>query len=1416
MADWFDRFLLPDLSVQVGGARPPASTVAERRTVPNVVVEEDDGEESGDDDDFPEVDEDEADRDGFLERVDPTVVRRAERHAPVTVLPIPRRIDGNGIALKEHFYVVSRTFNVRAIEYRFVPMNVDPQEDVFEGFVRFLESIYTLIRREFKSDDYVQVTIYSTDLSDSRIGAPLVKVQNATVDPLLTQLENIVQSNQNIALDSGDFTVEVQHVAMPESRGYENKKSPLLNAMSENLEEILKKTRCLMKVDPKTDPFCAAVAMLAGVDHYECKVNNTMIFNFKRRYRFSKKLAKRCLHIFREAGLSTSRGVSLNDFDKLAELPRFKDYVFKIYTSQPRLTCVRTLNPDSDSGPICIYLDNHFHCYVIKSLNALMGKPGALCSDCGKFFETHVKSHVCDNFCCKQCKCKCDSFRIPNASASIKCDACCRYFLSDDCFRKHLQIGASRLYTSSSCVCERVMACLTCGRDLKANFGVRTDKNAYEKTGKNANHVCYKSKCRVCGRMDDMTDHTCFIRPLDPHKPEYQQVQLRKRGEHLYFFDVECADEERECDDGEMRHFFVPNLVVLQREDGREWFWEGEGCMEKFCEFLFLDSERSLAFTPGVKKIFAHNASGFDAILVLKVLLQYLTEDPKILFNQKKIYRLKLGRVEILDSYLWFQCALAKLSKPFNIPCEKGYFPHIFNKIENEDYVGPLPGQDQFGVEFMKEDQYGKFIEWHSEMSQKIENGDLPPWNFREELLKYCRDDVKILRLAWLKFEKSLHEKTGFRPGVDNVSIASFTNLVWRSTIPDLTINVIPKNAYVKNHNQSIDALRWLLWLDNFYFAHELRFANKGSQGEARIWVGSRRMLVDGYHEGTRTVFEFVGCYFHGCPRCTLPDVKCALNNVRNRELDVNLQQRIGQLKEAGYEVEIMRECVWRDWKADPDIARELREIEYLLPHRHSTPIEPRDALYGGRTEAFRLLYEPEEPSKDGEYCESVDVKSLYPYVMKRKSYPVGRPVVIQRPTDFTPGRFFGLVKAKVYPPRNLYIPVLPNRINGKLMFLLCRTCGENLQKETCMHSDDERALYGTWPSPEFYEAVTQGYVIAEIYWVLHYDYSSDTLYRPFVDRFFKMKEEASGYPSWCVTEEDKDKYLKDFEKAEGFCLDPDNIKYDSVLRYIAKLLLNSSWGKWAQNPVRSQSKITHSYSEFLKWVCDDNVVDKQFNFINAESVILSGKDNLQTQFPNQKGSVIHAAFVTCWARLELLKALQLMGTDAFYGDTDSMFYLSRLVRRLLGLEPPMGDNLGDLGSIFDSAETFITEFAAMGPKNYAYKDNSGKVYGKVRGITFNVTSSLKVNLQVMKDVLKESLAIHQRGDPEEMEKRLDPVSGLFDKRIRVERFTMKKGNPCEPYDIAPEIAFRTWRGVMDKRVIDFTSSELLTYPYGF
>jgi hypothetical protein len=50
-------------------------------------------------------------------------------------------------------------------------------------------------------------------------------------------------------------------------------------------------------------------------------------------------------------------------------------------------------------------------------------------------------------------------------------------------------------------------------------------------------------------------------------------------------------------------------------------------------------------------------------------------------------------------------------------------------------------------------------------------------------------------------------------------------------------------------------------------------------------------------------------------------------------------------------------------------------------------PLNPWDALYGGRTNATRL------------YCEGdmryVDMCSLYPYVLKYKPFPIGHPQII-------------------------------------------------------------------------------------------------------------------------------------------------------------------------------------------------------------------------------------------------------------------------------------------------------------------------------------------------------------------------------------------------------------------------------------
>lgn len=81
--------------------------------------------------------------------------------------------------------------------------------------------------------------------------------------------------------------------------------------------------------------------------------------------------------------------------------------------------------------------------------------------------------------------------------------------------------------------------------------------------------------------------------------------------------------------------------------------------------------------------------------------------------------------------------------------------------------------------------------------------------------------------------------------------------------------------------------------------------------------------------------------------------------------------------------------------------------------------------------------------------------------------------------------RYYGLVKYKIYPPYELYHPVLPWRYSSKLLFPLCRSCAQQqikqklLQRsETCPHSPKERALIGTWTTIELQKAVEKGYVI--------------------------------------------------------------------------------------------------------------------------------------------------------------------------------------------------------------------------------------------------------------------------------------------------------------------------------------------------
>jgi hypothetical protein len=242
-----------------------------------------------------------------------------------------------------------------------------------------------------------------------------------------------------------------------------------------------------------------------------------------------------------------------------------------------------------------------------------------------------------------------------------------------------------------------------------------------------------------------------------------------------------------------------------------------------------------------------------------------------------------------------------------------------------------------------------------------------------------------------------------------------------------------------------------------------------------------QRLSVDGFCRETKTVYKFFGCYFHGHTCLYYRDIPTMGGDTLAQRYEQTMP-RLEQIRNAGCQVEVQRECEF-----DKNILLQHPGLKNHPLIRHS-PLNTRDALYGGRTEAMSPHYKIGE----GETILYCDVMSLYPYIFKFFKFPVGHPVVHAgeacRDVDAML-KMEGLNKCQVLPPKRLHHTVLPFRHNNKLLFRLCRTCAVELQSEIeCTHNTvTERALTGTWVMDEARMAVEKGYRLLQVYEVYEY-----------------------------------------------------------------------------------------------------------------------------------------------------------------------------------------------------------------------------------------------------------------------------------------------------------------------------------------
>jgi len=1243
-------------------------------------------------------------------------------------------------------------FRATSTSYKVTFKDIEVTEDVLSTLKKLFKAIIVELTKTSKTDDLVRLTVQTPSL-DYPIVIPFMKVIELTVDRFMSEIERVLQSNEDFVIDES-LLFDVTLVDMP--NGGAQKRCKFINT-----EKFLADKKCIIRIQNDDDLCCAraivtAKARLDKHDKWE---------SIRKGFKIQEQLAKQ-LHDTASVPLGKCGVDEVKRFQN--NLPGYQIHVI----SQEHFNGIIYAGPEAANKIFLYYHDGHYD--VITSMSAFLSR-NYFCIKCNKGYD-HKEDHKCYNVChaCRKVHDEVDG-------DWTHCDVCNRYFKGQECFDLH-----TKMTVKGNSTCSTIYRCHECDK---------TVNKAIDKY-----HQCGQTYCNTCKDFYP-EGHQCFMMPEEEEETRVQDESLEE-GKTFIFFDFECTQEDLvQCDKGYVPDIYGtcihciksscgsyehrPNLCVVQKvctlcmnDDDcemcgeRERVFKGDNTLDEFCQWLF--SEENYQST-----VLCHNFQGYDSYPVLQYLYRHGIL-PTIVPNGAKVMSLQVPacKIKMIDSINFLPMALAKLPSMFGFEeLKKGYFPHLYNRKENQHRVlDGLPDISYYTPDGMKPDDRNTFLTWYEEHKHDT-------FDFQQELLAYCRSDVDILRRCCLKFREDFIDVTGLDPFERSITIASACNLVFRTNFlkPD-SIALIPHHGYTPEHRQSVKAIQWIKYLSHVQ-GHSIQHARNG--GEKAIGP----YLVDGYFEtgDRKVVLEFHGDFWHGNPEKYSRSTVNPVNQMTMGDLYDKTLEKKRYLENLGYTYQSI-------WESDFDKqCRDNSDMQLFIDGLDlTTPLEPREAFYGGRTEAYTLF-------REASGCEDIDyfdVTSLYPWVNKTGKIPQGHPEII---TENFQGldNYEGLVKCKILPPKGLFHPVLPNRVNGKLLFHLCQTCAETSQQTPCHHTDDERAFVGTWVTDEVKEALNAGYYLVQLYEIWHFSeisrYDPDTktggLFTDYVNTFLKIKQEASGWPDWVKTECDKTQYIDLYEQKEGVQLDYHKIQKNPGLRALAKLMLNSFWGKFGQRSNMQQVNIIDDPKTFFDKLTSDREEVTSVNFVSEDAVELRWKYREDFVETSTKTNVVIAAYTTSQARLKLYSYLKHLGSRALYADTDSVIFTTKEGET----KPPLGDYLGDLTD--EVPNNRIQTFVTGGPKNYGYElqrpdKNGTTTHCKVRGITLNYKNMLNVNYNVLKEFVT---------------KRPNASVSV----INAHKITRDRNNA----QLVTTSERKDYRLVFDKRVV---RENYMSFPYGY
>ena len=120
----------------------------------------------------------------------------------------------------------------------------------------------------------------------------------------------------------------------------------------------------------------------------------------------------------------------------------------------------------------------------------------------------------------------------------------------------------------------------------------------------------------------------------------------------------------------------------------RKFGINGYDCSTKFCDWLFTPENRN-------STVIAHNGAGYDNKFILQYCLNKGLVPSSFIRQGSRITYMNFNRfaIRFVDSLHFLSQPLKSLPETYNIDTLKGYFPHHFNRPENQNYIGSIPNE---------------------------------------------------------------------------------------------------------------------------------------------------------------------------------------------------------------------------------------------------------------------------------------------------------------------------------------------------------------------------------------------------------------------------------------------------------------------------------------------------------------------------------------------------------------------------------------------------------------------------------------------------------------------------------------------------------------------------------------------------